>query len=104
LFLTYFSSSERLRHGSRGACIETTLGCVAAPSARSRATIISPGVVATELPNTIPDTDVLPRIQKPYAEVAIPAGSCARAVVFAIAQPEDVGVNEILFRPTRQEY
>lgn len=36
-----------------------------------------------------------------YADVAIPADSFARAVVFAIAQPED---NEILFRPTRQEY
>ena len=34
---------------------------------------------------------------------AIPADSFARAVVFAMSQPDDVDINEILFRPTRQE-
>ncbi|MGH9535222.1 MAG: hypothetical protein ACRD2E_10210 [Terriglobales bacterium] len=42
-------------------------------------------------------------VQQLYAAVAIPADSFARALVFAISQPEDVDVNEILFRPTRQE-
>ena len=42
-------------------------------------------------------------MRKFYEEIAIPAGSFARAVAFAISQPEDVDVNEILFRPTRQE-
>lgn len=36
-------------------------------------------------------------------EYAIPADSYARAVAFAISRPEDVDINEILFRPTRQE-
>jgi NADP-dependent 3-hydroxy acid dehydrogenase YdfG len=36
-------------------------------------------------------------------EIAIPAESFARAVAFAMSQPEEVDVNEILFRPTRQE-
>ena len=39
-----------------------------------------------------------------HAENAIPADAFARAVVYAMSQPEDVDVNEILFRPTRQEY
>lgn len=69
-----------------------------------RTTIISPGAVATELPNTVTDPDVLPRIRKLYQEIAIPADSFARVVVFAMSQPEEVDVNEILFRPTRQEY
>jgi len=34
----------------------------------------------------------------------VPADSFARAVAFAMSQPEDVDVNEILYRPTRQEY
>ena len=50
------------------------------------------------------DPDVAPRIQKLYREIAIPADSFARAVVFAMSQPDDVDINEILFRPTRQEY
>src|SRR3974390_491545 len=43
------------------------------------------------------------RVRKFYAEQAIPAASFARAVAFAISQPDDVDINEILFRPTRQE-
>ena len=68
-----------------------------------RTTVISPGAVATELPDSVTDPDVAERLHKFYAEIAIPADSFARAVAFAISQPEDVDVNEILFRPTRQE-
>jgi NADP-dependent 3-hydroxy acid dehydrogenase YdfG len=35
--------------------------------------------------------------------VAVPADSFARAVAFAISQPEDVDINEILYRPIRQD-
>ena len=69
-----------------------------------RTTIISPGAVATELPDSITEPDSAEGARKFYKEVAIPADSFARAVAFAMSQPEDVDVNEILFRPTRQEY
>ena len=69
-----------------------------------RTTVISPGAVATELPNTVSDPAVAERINQMYEEIAIPADSFARAVAFALSQPEDVDINEILFRPTRQEY
>lgn len=69
-----------------------------------RTTIISPGAVATELPNTITDPAVGERIRALYETVAIPADSFARAVAFAMSQPDDVDINEILFRPTSQEY
>jgi NADP-dependent 3-hydroxy acid dehydrogenase YdfG len=68
-----------------------------------RTTVISPGAVATELPDTITEPDIAERIHKFYEAFAIPADSFARAVAFAISQPEEVDVNEILFRPTRQE-
>jgi NADP-dependent 3-hydroxy acid dehydrogenase YdfG len=68
-----------------------------------RTTVISPGAVATELPQSVTDPASAERIRKFYAEIAIPAESFARAVAFAMSQPEDVDVNEILFRPTRQE-
>jgi len=38
-----------------------------------------------------------------YEEFAIPADSFARAVAFAISQPDELDVNEILFRPTAQQ-
>ncbi|SCC94473.1 putative enzyme [Thiomonas sp. X19] len=68
-----------------------------------RTTVISPGAVATELPDSITEPDVAKSIQQFYAAYAISADSFARAVAFAIGQPEDVDINEILFRPTRQE-
>jgi NADP-dependent 3-hydroxy acid dehydrogenase YdfG len=69
-----------------------------------RTTVISPGAVATELPNTVTDPSAAERIRKFYQQVAIPADSFARAVAFAMEQPDDVDINEILFRPTRQDY
>ena len=68
-----------------------------------RSTIISPGAVATELPQSITEPDIAKGIAQFYEANAIPASSFARAVAFAIEQPEDVDINEILFRPTRQE-
>jgi NADP-dependent 3-hydroxy acid dehydrogenase YdfG len=68
-----------------------------------RTTVISPGAVATELPNSVTEPDIATNMQQFYAAFAIPADAFARTVAFAISQPEDVDINEILFRPTRQE-
>jgi NADP-dependent 3-hydroxy acid dehydrogenase YdfG len=68
-----------------------------------RTTIVSPGAVATELIQTITDQDVATGMAKTY-EQAIPASSFARVVAFAMSQPDDVDINEVLFRPTSQAY
>jgi len=68
-----------------------------------RTTIISPGAVESELPNSVSEKDVAENIQKFYEQYAIPADSFARTVIFAMSQPENVDINEILFRPTAQE-
>jgi NADP-dependent 3-hydroxy acid dehydrogenase YdfG len=68
-----------------------------------RTTIISPGAVESELVTSITEADVAANIQQFYDDVAISAESFASVVAFAISQPEDVDINEILFRPTRQE-
>jgi NADP-dependent 3-hydroxy acid dehydrogenase YdfG len=59
--------------------------------------------VATELLDSVTEPDVAANVRKTY-ENAIPADSFASAVVFDMSQPEDVDINEILFRPTSQEY
>ena len=63
-----------------------------------RTTIISPGAVATELLDSVTEPDVAEGVRALYDRVAIPAGS------FAMSQPDEVDINEILFRPTAQEY
>jgi NADP-dependent 3-hydroxy acid dehydrogenase YdfG len=67
-----------------------------------RSTNISPGAVATELTTTISDRDTAANMNDLY-EIAIDADAIARAIAYAIEQPSDVDVNEIIIRPTRQE-
>jgi NADP-dependent 3-hydroxy acid dehydrogenase YdfG len=68
-----------------------------------RSTLISPGATATELFDKIPNLEVQ-ELVKSYSGGALPADSIARAIAFAIAQPEGVDVNEILVRPMMNKY
>jgi len=68
-----------------------------------RTTVISPGAIATELPNSVTEPDIAGGIGKFYERYAVPPDSFARVVAFAISQPNDVDINEVLFRPTTQE-
>jgi len=69
-----------------------------------RTTSISPEAVETELPKSVTDTNFLKALSEFYNNNAIPTDSFARAVVYAISQPEDVDISEILFRPTIQMF
>ena len=65
-----------------------------------RTTIISPGVITTELPQSI-TSRISPRRHKRFTMICDPRRLIRPAVVYAMSQPEDVDINEILFRPTR---
>jgi NADP-dependent 3-hydroxy acid dehydrogenase YdfG len=66
-----------------------------------RATIISPGVTASELARTVTHAETAEWLGE-YRKHAIPAEAIARAIAFAIAQPADVDVSEVVVRPTSQ--
>jgi NADP-dependent 3-hydroxy acid dehydrogenase YdfG len=66
-----------------------------------RTSIISPGAIKTELPDTITDDKIRDTMQ-PVLDIAISPESIARAVAYVIEQPEDFDVNEIILRPTAQ--
>jgi NADP-dependent 3-hydroxy acid dehydrogenase YdfG len=68
-----------------------------------RTTVISPGALETELVESITEPDVRESVRQMTSETALPAESFARVVAFVISQPEAMDVNEVLFRPTRQE-
>ena len=63
-----------------------------------RTTIISPGAIKTELPHAVTNPD----IKAGLGRIAIPADAIARAIAYAIEQPDEYDVNEILLRPTAQ--
>lgn len=67
-----------------------------------RCTIISPGAVATELTNSISDPEASQNIGQIY-KVAIQPEAVAQAILYALEQPQEVDINEILLRPTAQE-
>lgn len=68
-----------------------------------RTTVISPGAVDTELPGSVGAPGVHEAIAGYYKDHAIPADSFARCVLFAMSQPDNVDISEILYRPTAQE-
>ena len=66
-----------------------------------RVTTISPGVVESELATHITDPGAR-EMMHTYRAASIPPATIAGAIAFAIDQPADVDVNEIVVRPTRQ--
>lgn len=64
-----------------------------------RATIISPGVVESELADTITHPSTAEFIAD-FRQIALKSDAIARAIAFAVSQPDDVDVSEVIVRPT----
>ncbi|MFD9702046.1 SDR family oxidoreductase [Lentzea sp. NPDC059081] len=67
-----------------------------------RVTTVYPGFVRTEFAEASSNGEVRRQIAGLRDEIAIPPDSIARAIAFALEQPDDVDVNEIVVRPTAQ--
>ena len=68
-----------------------------------RTTTIEPGAVESELKFGSSHKESSEFVTDFYKQ-AIPADSVARAIAYAIEQPADVDINEIVLRPTSQEF
>ena len=68
-----------------------------------RVTCIEPGVVATELTDTITDGSLKGFVEGSKKMEALQSEDIAAAVVYAVSSPSHVNVNEILIRPVTQE-
>ncbi|WP_109434062.1 SDR family oxidoreductase [Aquimarina sp. AU119] len=80
--------SEGLRHEVGGAI---------------RTTTIEPGAVDSELKHGSSHKESVDNLNAFYG-IAIPSESVARAIAYAIEQPADVDINEIVLRPTVQDF
>jgi len=67
-----------------------------------RVTGVSPGFVQTNLADSMTNPEVRSQIIGQRDKMAIPPVAIARAIAFAIEQPDEVDVNEIVVRPTAQ--
>jgi NADP-dependent 3-hydroxy acid dehydrogenase YdfG len=68
-----------------------------------RVTVISPGVTESELADTITDAGAAAGMRE-FRKIAIGPDAIARAIAFAVEQPADVDVSEIIVRPTASAY
>ena len=67
-----------------------------------RVTGVSPGIVKTAFADNMPDGAAKLLVQAKMEEIAISPDAIARAIAFAIEQPADVDVGDIVVRPTAQ--
>lgn len=68
-----------------------------------RVTVVCPGVTESELAESISD-DAGRDEMKTFRRIAIPADAIARAIAYAIEQPDDVDVSEVVVRPTASPF
>ncbi|CAN7637535.1 MULTISPECIES: SDR family oxidoreductase [unclassified Variovorax] len=68
-----------------------------------RVTVVSPGVTESELAESISDASAR-EVMRGYRQISISPYAIARAVAFAIDQPDDVDTSEIIVRPTASPY
>ncbi|WP_141501152.1 SDR family oxidoreductase [Paenibacillus luteus] len=71
------------------------------PTSNIRSTIISPGITDSELINTVKSPEVQ-AMASHFSSLSISPYRIAGAIAYAIHEPEDTGINEIVIRPTAQ--
>ncbi|SOX54013.1 NAD(P)-dependent oxidoreductase [Mycobacterium ahvazicum] len=91
----YAATKNAVRTVMEGLRQESTDGMV-------RTTSISPGFVDTELDTSIDDVALREQIRRTMSDVGIPPDAVARAIAFAVEQPDEVEVGDITIRPTVQ--
>lgn len=88
--------------GSKNAVRAISEGLRQEAGDKLRVTTISPGYVHTELPSSMSDPVAREKGRAAMEKMAIPAAAIADAIAFAIGQPDNVDVGEIVVRPTAQ--
>lgn len=68
-----------------------------------RVTTIAPGVTESELADSISDEGGRNEMRE-FRRIAIPADAIARAIAYAVEQPAEVDVSELIVRPTASPY
>jgi NADP-dependent 3-hydroxy acid dehydrogenase YdfG len=88
--------------GSKNAVRAISEGLRQEAGDKLRVTTVSPGIVSTDLASSMSDPDIRSQTLASMQRMAIPPVAVARAIAFAIEQPADVDVGEIVVRPTAQ--
>jgi NADP-dependent 3-hydroxy acid dehydrogenase YdfG len=88
--------------GTKNAVRAITEGLRQEAGDKLRVTSVSPGFVNTNLADSMTNPEVKSQIMDQMGKMGIPPVAIARAIAFAIEQPAEIDVNEIVIRPTAQ--
>jgi NADP-dependent 3-hydroxy acid dehydrogenase YdfG len=88
--------------GSKNAVRAISEGLRQEAGDKLRVTVVSPGFVSTELASSMTNPGIRSQTEAAAAKMAISPDAVARAFAFAIEQPTDVDIGEIVVRPTAQ--
>jgi NADP-dependent 3-hydroxy acid dehydrogenase YdfG len=88
--------------GTKNAVRTISEGLRQEAGAKLRVTVISPGFVHTDFAESMTNPEVKAQIEAARDKMAISPQAIARAIAFAIEQPADVEVGELVVRPTAQ--
>ncbi|BDW93683.1 oxidoreductase [Flagellimonas marinaquae] len=99
-----FAPGGTVYSGTKFAVRAISEGLRAEVGGNIRTTSIEPGAVDSELKHGSTHKESSEMVDNMYETISIPADSVARTIAFAIEQPADVDVNEIVLRPTVQDF
>jgi NADP-dependent 3-hydroxy acid dehydrogenase YdfG len=85
-----------------GLKIVPTMAVYAATKNAVRTTSISPGFVDTQLDSSIDNAAVREQVRRTMNDFGLRPSAVARAIAFAIEQPDDTEIGDITIRPTAQ--
>ena len=88
--------------GTKNAVRTISEGLRQEAGAKLRVTVVSPGFVRTEFTDRVPDERMRAELAATRDTLALPPEAIARAIAFAIEQPDGVDVGDIVVRPTAQ--
>ncbi|NOU58356.1 SDR family oxidoreductase [Marinifilum caeruleilacunae] len=99
-----FSPGGTVYSGTKFAVRAISEGLRHEAGAHIRTTTIEPGAIESELKHGTSHKESSAAVNNLYEQMEISADSIARAIAYAVEQPADVDVNEIVIRPTIQEF
>ena len=94
--------SQAVYAGTKNAVRTISEGLRQEAGDKLRVTTISPGFTWTDFAEAVPNAEIRDQLLARRAEIAITPDAIARAIAFAIEQPAEVDVNDIVVRPTAQ--
>lgn len=94
--------NQTIYSGTKAAVLAISDGLRQELAGKVRVTVISPGFTDTQFADHVKNNDIKAQLEQASKRFAMPPESIARAISYAIEQPDDLNIGEIVIRSTAQ--